>query len=246
MVNKQLIQSIISKYYLDVNESVKWVVEDNVLTIDFMSPNRDVIGKVTCKDFELDDVELAIFNTKKLSNLLNICDQELLFKIKQQGKTPIKLLISDSKYDLEYALASPLVIDSVGTVNEVEWEVILTLDSEDISNIIKAKSAVNDAVSMRIQTDITPDKDYVCKFSFGDEAGHNNTVTYQVICELFEKDVNLPFNSQLFRSILKANKDPEISSSRIYINSQGLMKIEFNGDQITSSYYMVRLEETNF
>ena len=44
MINKLQLQSIISKYYLNVNESVKWETKDNKLKIDFMSPTKDVIG----------------------------------------------------------------------------------------------------------------------------------------------------------------------------------------------------------
>ena len=63
MIQKLLLQSIISKYYLGVNESVKWIIKNNTLTIAFMSPNEDIIGEVTCSDFQLEDVELAIFNS---------------------------------------------------------------------------------------------------------------------------------------------------------------------------------------
>ena len=76
MIQKLLLQSLISKYYLGINESVKWVIKDNTLSIKFMSPNGDIIGEVTCSDFELEDVELAIFNTHKLKNLTSITNGE--------------------------------------------------------------------------------------------------------------------------------------------------------------------------
>ena len=63
MINKLKLQSIINKYYLGVNESVKWEIKDNSLTIDFMTPSKDVIGKLTCNDFELEDNKLAIYDT---------------------------------------------------------------------------------------------------------------------------------------------------------------------------------------
>ena len=31
MINKTKLQSVINKYYLNVNEAVKWVIEDNQL-----------------------------------------------------------------------------------------------------------------------------------------------------------------------------------------------------------------------
>ena len=64
MINKLKIQSIINKYYLGTNESVKWVINNNSLNIDFMTPTKDVIGNVMCSDFQLEDSKLAIYDTK--------------------------------------------------------------------------------------------------------------------------------------------------------------------------------------
>ena len=66
MINKLQLQSIISKYYLNVNESVKWETENNKLKIEFMSPTKDVIGAVKCNNFKLEDSALAIYDTKKI------------------------------------------------------------------------------------------------------------------------------------------------------------------------------------
>ena len=78
MIAKSLLSSIISKYYLGTNESVKWVVNNNNLEINFISPSKDVIGNVLCKDFQLEDSTLAIYDTIKLNNLISICHCNLL------------------------------------------------------------------------------------------------------------------------------------------------------------------------
>ena len=69
MINKLTLQSIINKYYLGLNEAVKWEVNNNSVNIDFMTPTKDVIGNVTCNNFQLEDCKLAIYDTKKLSSL---------------------------------------------------------------------------------------------------------------------------------------------------------------------------------
>ncbi len=54
MISKNTLQSIISKYYLGGKvESVKWVVEDKKLHIDFMAPTKDMIGKLSCNNFPI-------------------------------------------------------------------------------------------------------------------------------------------------------------------------------------------------
>jgi len=55
MINKLTLQSIINKYYLGLNESVKWSIANNNLEINFMTPTKDVIGSVVCEDFELEN-----------------------------------------------------------------------------------------------------------------------------------------------------------------------------------------------
>ena len=78
MVNKLVLQSVINKYYLGEVESVKWKIQDKVLTIDFMSINKEVIGNITHTDIDIEDSNLAIFDTKKLLNLVNITSGDLL------------------------------------------------------------------------------------------------------------------------------------------------------------------------
>ena len=48
MINKQRLQSIISKYYLNgLTQSVKWVTNNGELDICFVSDNKDLAGDVT-------------------------------------------------------------------------------------------------------------------------------------------------------------------------------------------------------
>jgi hypothetical protein len=102
MINKLTIQSIINKYYLGVNEAVKWVVEDNELGINFMTPTKDVIGSVSCKNFQLENSKLAIYDTKKLSSLINICNGDLLLELEKNNAIYTKLKISDLNFNLNY------------------------------------------------------------------------------------------------------------------------------------------------
>ena len=96
MISKQNLQSIIAKYYLGEIEHVKWEIEDNLLQINFVTPSNMVLGSVKCIDFPLEDADLAIYNTKKLANLVSICNGDLLLEVEKQNKLLLKLNISDS------------------------------------------------------------------------------------------------------------------------------------------------------
>jgi len=244
MIQKLVLQSIINKYYLGVNESVKWKTQNNELTIDFMTPNTEIIGNVTCTDFQLQDSELAIFDTKKLNNLVGITNGELLLELEQQKSVYTKFKISDLNYNLTYALSDPLLVGKIGTVNEQEYEVELRLEKEDIEALIKAKSALVGIDNMKINTTRNLDDELVCEFIFGDEAGHNNKITYQIRGEIGVEDLNIPFKSDMFRSILQANKDQDYGLLKL--SSTGLLHLQFKSNLISSEYYMIRKADENF
>lgn len=244
MINKSVIQSVINKYYLGLNESVKWNIQNNLLEIDFMTPTKDVIGSVSCDNFQLEDSKLAIYDTKKLQNLISICNGDLLLELEKTNKVFTKLKISDMNFNLNYALSDPLLIDKVGTVNIPEWVVELNLTPEDIENIIKAKSALAQIDNMLVTTTTNLDGEDVIEFVFGDESGHNNKITYQILGDIRETDMKLPFNSDILKTILQANKDME--GGKLFLSTMGLMRLQFSNNGVSSDYFMVRRAETTF
>ena len=232
MINKNIIQSVISKYYLGEIESVKWVIKDNDLSIDFMTANKCIAGNLICNDFQLEDCDLAIYDTKKLSNLINICNGDLLLELEKQNQLYTKLQISDLNFNLTYALSDPLLISKVPSVNIPEWVVELNF------------TTLAGVDNMLVTTTTNLDNEPVCEFIFGDEAGHNNKITYQILGDIKENNLKIPFDSDMFKTILHANKDMEEGS--LYLSSMGLIYMKFRTSEITSEYYMIRRAETNF
>jgi|TARA_R110000787_G_scaffold272928_1_gene380480 hypothetical protein len=244
MINKLTLQSIINKYYLGENESVKWDIEDKTLEIRFMSANKEVIGGLTHTNFDLEDSELAIFDTKKLINLLNITTGDVLVELEKTHKIFTKMMISDQDFNLSYALADLLLISKVGTVTEPTWDVVINLEKEQVSNLVKAKSALAEVDNMVITTELDLNKELMCKFTFGDEHGHNNKITYQLYGDIKDQNIKIPFNSNIFKTILNVNKD--LDSGTLKISSKGLMKLNFTSGDTICEYYLVRKESTNF
>ena len=226
------------------NESVKWKIKDKTLTIDFMSVSKEVIGNITHTNFDVEDSELAIFDTKKFLNLLGITQGDLIFTLEKGKSVYTKMHFADNAFNLTYALADPLLISKVATVTEPQWDAVLPLEKEYVDNLVKAKSALAGVGLLTISVDKDLNGDDMCIFTFGDEQGHNNKITYQMYGKIKQQPVNIPFNSDMFKNILQANKDLEEGS--IYLNYEGLMKIEFKSENTTSTYYMVRREESAF
>jgi hypothetical protein len=245
MIAKSLLSSIISKYYLGTNESVKWVVNDNNLEINFISPSKDVIGHVICENFQLDNTVLPIYDTKKLNNLVSICQGDVLIEVEKINTVATKLNLSDMHFNLTYALSDMLLIPKVGSVNEPnEWEVEIDLSNEDVSQLIRAKSALSDVDNMVFKTTTDLDGNLVCEIVFGDGHGHSNKITYQLMGNVKEGGISVPFDSNMFKTILSANKDME--SGTLKLAKGGLLQLRFNTDEISSEYFMIRKAETDF
>jgi hypothetical protein len=245
MIAKSLLSSIISKYYLGTNESVKWVVNDNNLEINFISPSKDVIGHVICENFQLDNTILPIYDTKKLNNLVSICQGDVLIEVEKINTVATKLNLSDMHFNLTYALSDMLLIPKVGSVNEPnEWEVEIDLSNEDVSQLIRAKSALSDVDNMVFKTTTDLDGNLVCEIVFGDGHGHSNKITYQLMGNVKEGGISVPFDSSMFKTILSANKDME--SGTLKLAKGGLLQLRFNTDEISSEYFMIRKAETDF
>lgn len=244
MINKLVLTSTINKYYLGENESVKWSVVDKELNISFNSINKEVIGKIQHRNFDMQDCELSIFDTKKLLNLLSITQGDLLLDIERTRGMCSKLLISDSSFNLTYALADPLLISKTGNVNEPEWDCVLKLEDEDVDNLVKAKSALKDVNNMLVSIETDSNDELMCLFTFGDENGHNNKITYQIYGNITPTTTKLPFNSDMLRNILHTNKD--MDEGVLYLNYQGLMKLKFTSENISTEYFIVRKEQNSF
>ena len=242
MINKNELQSTISKYYLNgLIESVKWTTESNALEIDFQSPNKDMIGRVKHANFPLEDSEIAVYDTSKLNKLLGITSGEVVLELEKTQAVYTKLTISDLSYTLNFSLTDLLMIQDVGNVTDPNnYEIVGELGSEEISAIVKAHGALeSDNVIVKIDRDL--DGEDVLVMSFGDNSNHTNKIDYQVPSATLTNvpyGTKIPFNSAMIKTILNNNKDA--TSATLKVNSQGLMKLEFTGENWESYYYIVR------
>ena len=243
MVSKSQLQAIISKYNLSgMIDAVKWVVNDNQLTIDFDSPSKDMIGKITHTKFDLENSIFAVYNTSQLDKLLSITSGDLNLRLENMnGKVFTKLIIEDSNYTLNYPLSELLLIQKPSTVNDPNNYVIeSTLDSEAISAVIKAKNALQ-SDNVVFTTTQNFDGELVVTMVFGDPGHQSNKIEYIVPNTVItgeHYDFVVPFNSEMIRVIFANNRDADIA--HMSLNLQGLLKLVFEGDNWKSTYYLTR------
>lgn len=240
MVNKNTLQSIISKYYLNgFNNTVKWRIQDNTLTV--YAGKKGRVCKTVLKHFEFEDCELGIFDTNKLTKLLSITSGDLMLTPDKINKVYTKLHIADTNYDLTYSLADIFVIDKVSYVRDIEeYEIQLDLGNDDIDKLIKAKNALADQNNMLITSTKDPDGNPICEFIFGDNTGFSNKITYKMQGNITQDDIKIPFDADLLKDIFAANKDME--SGKLKLSAIGLLKLEFTSPLIETEYFLGRNE----
>ena len=246
MIAKNKLQSIISKYYLGGKvESVKWNIEGGTLNIDFMAPTKDMIGKLTARDFPItQEGTLAIFNTTQLNRLLNVLAGDLVLDAEKTKAVFTKLNIQDAKSTINYSLADPMMIQKVGEVDEdVSWQVNATLENEDFNTFVRAASAIqgNEIVTLNPTEDIVGTS--VLQFTFGERMEFSNKVEFHVNAEFGEnvrQDNKIPFSSEMLREIFNANKTSD--ECHLSFVDDGLLRLIFRSEDenIDSTYFVVR------
>ena len=72
MLNKLLLSSIISKYHLGGTiESVAWKIKNQQLEINFISPNKNLVGNINVSNFPLGDSTFGIYDTTKFEKMIS-------------------------------------------------------------------------------------------------------------------------------------------------------------------------------
>jgi hypothetical protein len=240
MINKNTLSSVISKYYLNgLNNQVKWRIKDNTLTI--YAGDRGRVCKIHHNNFPIEDAELGIFDTHKLSKLLSITNGDLEIKLDKIKSIYTKMHIADLNFDLTYSLADILILGkNVYHEDPESFEIQLDLTKEDIDHLIKAKGALADVNNMLITSTTDLDGDNICEFIFGDNTGFSNKITYQLRGNITKGDIAMPFDSDIFKDILSANKD--MNSGTLKISEIGMLKLNFYTEETESEYFIARNE----
>ena len=240
MINKKVISDIVSKYSLGNSiEKVKWVITDDKFTINFINDSKNLVGYVEYrKNIGLKPGDYGIFNTSQLIKCLNILDGDILV-----DATTSKLNMADTNYDIKFNLADPAVIPNVPEINDSDdWSVSFSVSDEFITRFVKSKDALSDLDTVTVETrDGFNGEELV--FTVGTNI--TNTIEFTVenatINESFEP---VPFDSDLLKEILKANRT--YHSGEIRINKKGLLDAHLHhGDNLYTGYYLVRRQENN-
>ena len=241
MISKKVISDIVSKYSLGNSiEKVKWVITDEKLIIHFINDSKNLVGYVDYrKKIGLKPGDYGIFNTSQLVKCLNILDGDILV-----DATTSKLNMADTSYEIKFGLADPAVIPDVPDVssNVDDWNATFQANDEFITRFVKSKDALSELDIFTIETreGFTGEE---LVFTVGTNI--TNTIEFTVDNATINESFGpVPFDSNLMKEILKANRD--YHTGEIRINKKGLLDAHFHcGDDLYTGYYLVRLQDNN-
>jgi hypothetical protein len=241
MISKKVISDIVSKYSLGNSiEKVKWIITDEKFICHFINDSKNLVGYVDYrKEIGLKPGDYGIFNTSQLIKCLNILDGDILV-----DATSSKLNMADTNYDIKFNLADPAVIPNVPDVssNSDEWSVSFSISDEFITRFVKSKDALSELDIFTVETreGFTGEE---LVFTVGTNI--TNTIEFTVENATINESFGaIPFDSNLMKEILKANKD--YHTGEIRINKKGLLDAHLqHGDSLFTGYYLVRKQENN-
>ena len=186
---------------------------------------------------KMSDSEFVIFDTSKFLKLVGICNQFLTMDIQLEGKIATKLLLADSEYNLEYALANLMLAPNVNfTVSEFESDYEFTIDNEFINTWVKAKKALNSDTTI-IKAYTNEDGEPKVNFTLGEPEGHSNKIQFEVpLTSLAVDSTTLKFNADYLKAIFDANYG---AVGNAYISNDGAMKLDFMTEDFQQSSYII-------
>ena len=237
-MKKNHIVSNIQKYFLGgLSKGVIWNIQNNQAVIEFTTETKDTVGKLFF-NIDLDECEIGINNTDALLRLLNITDEELQLELdtKETG-LPTKLRIQDKKYDLDYNLSDPKIIEKVPNVQEIDYDFTFKINDEFVNSFLKAHNALEKTNEFTLNTSITSQGENVVEIIIGERERHANKIKFTEPAEFETPSDLLPFSATVIREILSANKGNEGIAS---VSNKGLFKISFNTDESSVEYFVVR------
>ena len=235
-MNKAYLDRFISKYSLgDSVNSVVWKVNDTVLTTEFITLDKSLLGKVTLDTFQFEDVELGIYDTKQLASLLSVLNDDINVTVVRSRDKVVSVKFEDSYASINYMLSDLSVIPDVPKMKSItEFELSLKIDSLFITKFISGKNALAEAETFTFLTDANTDS---CKFVINYSAINTNRDNLPVTVDTFSDVGPLSFNAELFSKVLQANKECE--SASMEVSSKGLARASFKVDNYEAIYNLV-------
>ena len=234
-MEKSKLQSFINRYYLAGNcEAVTVKANGSSVDCELIDVDQTVVGKIKWKTSPFMSGELGINHTGALTKMLSAVGEKIDINVQEaQGKN-YAMKIKEGSTTMTFMLADTSVIPAVPAINtEPDYDVILDINEEFVNKFIKAKNALPDAKNFAVQV-----QNGKVKFIINYTTINSDNVTFEIDGGSNEMDP-ICFSADKLKEVLIANRG---DTGKMYVSSQGLARIDFNGNDFDSNYWLVQLQ----
>ena len=234
-MEKSKLQSFINRYYLAGNcEAVTVKANGSSVDCELIDVDQTVVGKIKWKTSPFMSGELGINHTGALTKMLSAVGEKIDINVQEaQGKN-YAMKIKEGSTTMTFMLADTSVIPAVPAINtEPDYDVILDINEEFVNKFIKAKNALPDAKNFAVQV-----QNGKVKFIINYTTINSDNVTFEIDGGSNEMDP-ICFSADKLKEVLIANRG---DVGKMYVSSQGLARIDFNGNDFDSNYWLVQLQ----
>jgi len=137
-MQKAKLNRFIQKYNLGGNvNSVKWKSDGDKLSTTFVTPDKSLLGTVNVDKFQFEDVELGVYQTDLLKNLLGVLDDDLSLTLSRFGDKAVALKAKNGSVSVDYVLSDLSVIADPPELKRLpDFGTQIKLDSKFIMGLI--------------------------------------------------------------------------------------------------------------
>lgn len=234
-MEKQKLQSFISKYYLGGNcEAVKLEDTDTGISCRLIDEDQTVVGGIKWTTEMRVNGEIGVNHTSSLIKMLAAIGDDVKIEMLDNNGQNYAMRLSEGSTRAMFMLADTTVIPQVPDINnEPNYLATIDLNDEFVTKFIKAKNALPDAKNFAVK--VTNGQ---IKFIINYSTVNTDNISFEIPGGSDDMDA-ICFSAEKLKEILVANKSED---GKLFISAEGLAKVEYSSDEFQSTYWLVQLQ----
>jgi hypothetical protein len=243
-MEKIKLERFIGKYTLGgAVESVTWTSTGNKLSTKVQTKDKNAGGEITLLDSDgVPHGLFSVYETKKLKAMLSVVGDDITITANVQNSAPKSLEFSSDRTRAVFVLADPSIIPDAPVLTKMPpFDITIELDDKFMSTFLRAKAALSDSDTFVVKGGDASDAAHVI---LGYSGKNTNRVTITATATGTNFDIEpIKFSSLYLKEIFLANK--EVIGGTMAVSSRGLCVITLNSTEYKSSYYLVKVNDTD-
>lgn len=256
-IEKSLLKRFVNKYYLnkvnDEHQTVVFECKDDKIEINLKPQEHDFVRIKTVLNRNFgEEIDFAIMKTSKLLSTIDILDENISLELEKKNDIPMKLKIKSEELIGNLTLGDKDIVNRPEKikidVNEIPYNLEVTLDSTFMSKFIKASSTFSDKNYFTIHNNKTNTKNLL---TIGyDSKNNSDAFSFELGNEFvdLENGKLIDFSATYLSSIFSANKEFDYVTFKMHIlpnYSNAVVVMHFSDSDIDTLYLLSALSIHN-